>query len=368
MRVWKALWKQVVLQIRGQVRDKRSLVFSLLFPVVIIIALGAALGNDGVSLKVGLADQDGSAVSQQLIGALQAVPILKLTTGDEAGLRSQVAGNKLDALVVIPAGFGRQAAAKGEAAQVRVVMNEVTSSNGQTVATTVNQVVTAYNLQVAGARPTVVVASEQIQAPDREATGGDFLLAGVLTLMLMALNLNGIMNVVVRQRQSGVLRHIFSTPMPTWTWVTSRIISFGLLSFVNCAVIMGLARIFLHVHLSYRVEALGLVIVAGTYAFLGIGLTISAMVSRVEAVQPINAILMIVLQFLGQLWFPVTAQWMQPVVRLMPTYWLSHALRQVTIYRAPLSGVMTDVAVLGAIAVVTIAFASWRFARLKQVA
>jgi ABC-type multidrug transport system permease subunit len=59
---------------------------------------------------------------------------------------------------------------------------------------------------------------------------------------------------------------------------------------------------------------------------------------------------------------------MEPLVKLMPTYWLNRAFRQVTVYRAPVSAVAVDVAVLGAIAVVTIAFASWRFGRLKQVA
>jgi hypothetical protein len=59
---------------------------------------------------------------------------------------------------------------------------------------------------------------------------------------------------------------------------------------------------------------------------------------------------------------------MEPLVKLMPTYWLNRAFRQVTVYRAPVSAVAVDVAVLSAIAVVTIAFASSHFGRLKPVA
>ncbi len=92
--------------------NRRAVLMSIVAPILIAAFFGALFGGSGskpAGIPVGVTDLDRSALSQQVVAALQADSTLKTQVGREDELLPLVRAGKLQALVVLPQGLGEQA-------------------------------------------------------------------------------------------------------------------------------------------------------------------------------------------------------------------------------------------------------------------
>jgi len=94
--------------------NKRALLLHLLMPVVLAAFFGSLFGgNSGAGagkIDIGLTTVDQSDISQHIAAGLKANSSLNVTELGEAEAQAQVRKGKLSVAVVIPDGFGEQAA------------------------------------------------------------------------------------------------------------------------------------------------------------------------------------------------------------------------------------------------------------------
>src|SRR4051812_32536906 len=110
----RALRALTIANIRGFVRDRAALFWTLAFPLIFIFLFGFIFqGSGGAGLDIAWVDQDGSAASGQLRTAFAAGDDVALTDQDrDAAIASMKAGDA-DAIIVVPAGYGAGLEAAG---------------------------------------------------------------------------------------------------------------------------------------------------------------------------------------------------------------------------------------------------------------
>ena len=94
--------------------NRRALVITLAAPIAIAAFFGSLFGGGGgdrapTRVPIAVIDQDGSAISKQIVSGLSADPALKVDVLDHVAAVDLVRKGKLRAAVILPKAFGEQA-------------------------------------------------------------------------------------------------------------------------------------------------------------------------------------------------------------------------------------------------------------------
>ena len=105
--------------------------------------------------------------------------------------------------------------------------------------------------------------------------GAAFLEAGMIGYGVASTAFAGLAITMVIRRESGVLKRIRATPLPPWTYLVAVLVSTFVTFLVEAVILIGLGRVLFSVGLPTRPFSLlvALVIGAGSFAALGLGLT-----------------------------------------------------------------------------------------------
>lgn len=88
--------------LRRLFRDRSNLFFVLVFPLLLVLLLGAAFGASGAQ-RVGIVGDPGDRLAERLTTALEQTDLVLVEVDDEDALRSDVARGFLSAGIVLPA-------------------------------------------------------------------------------------------------------------------------------------------------------------------------------------------------------------------------------------------------------------------------
>jgi ABC-2 type transport system permease protein len=187
--------------LRRMLRDRVSLFFIVLLPIVVILIVGATVGGFD-TFRAGMVSRDTGPLATSLVEDLRASSTVRIRpVDDEAGARTAVRRGELDLLVLIPAGFDATLRS-GEPATVTVLAGGAPGTAAAARAA-VDSVVAHHAARVQAAR----------FATDR--VGGDV----ETNLALAARTQADTPAVTVRtkavERQSGILPTGFSYSAPT---------------------------------------------------------------------------------------------------------------------------------------------------------
>ena len=103
----RALLALTIANIKSYLRDRAALFWTLAFPLIFIFMFGFIFqGGGSASLKIGWVDQDESAASTQLRVAFATPSTNELSDLAQQDALDQMQSGKLDAIIVVPAGYG----------------------------------------------------------------------------------------------------------------------------------------------------------------------------------------------------------------------------------------------------------------------
>jgi ABC-2 type transport system permease protein len=167
---WVITWTELV----RLFRDRGNIFFVLVFPLLLVVLIGASFGGQSAGTRVGVVADPQDAVGEQLradLAALDAVDVEPVT--DVAELRDEVARGALAAGVVVPAGSA-DALAAGEPVAIAFVARQ--DGRAASLQTLVEGVVADRAAIVDAARVATARSEEPIERTTRLAEA----LAGVL--------------------------------------------------------------------------------------------------------------------------------------------------------------------------------------------
>jgi ABC-2 type transport system permease protein len=320
-------------QLRLFSRNRQVLAWSLLFPLIFMVMLGSFFGKGGTgALKLFLVDQDQSVASQTFAAALEATQAAKIIKGTETGqaLKDLKHGEN-ELIVIIPKGY-ETALTKpfNEAdAHIQLFYDETNITTKQTGEFLLNQVVDTISKKITNYKPVVTVLAEGVQTLNLKYI--DFLVPGIVAMMIMSNNLNGVSGQIASWRERGILRRMQSTPLHASSFIAAQITARLILNASQATIVLLVANLIFHTQVRGSWLLLLLFVILGTLTFMSIGFIVASLAKTPESAGPIAGIISFPMLFLGGLFFPINnmPQWVQTIIKLFPIAHLSTAMRQV---------------------------------------
>lgn len=351
--------------LRAYTRDSTALFFSLFFPLIFMLLFGFLnLGAFG-QVSVGVVDEARNEESARFIASLRNVETLKVTTGSLADERARLEKSDRDMVVVIPADFRIARVQPGGSVPTLTVQTNVARAQqaavGQAILT---QIIDQTTFAVVQATPVLNVRTEAVNALN--LTYVDFLTPGILGLTIMQGGIAGVAFALVVERQRGVLRRIFATPLAPRTFLAAQVLQRLILTVLQVLVLLGVAVLVFHVHLVGGIGSVLAVSVIGAILFLCIGFALTGICATENQVAPLMQIVTLPQMFLSGVFFGREAipELLRPVSAVLPLTFLNDALREVATSGASLWDVRGQLLGLGIWIVVGFVLAA-RFFKLE---
>jgi ABC-2 type transport system permease protein len=191
----------------------------------------------------------------------------------------------------------------------------------------------------------------------------DYLFPGILGMNMMFSCLFGVGYVVLRYRKSGFLKRLHATPLTAFEFLTAQVLSrLALILFVTTVLYVGIGTI-IHFQRAGSILLVILIGILGALSMVAMGLTIAARFSSEEVVGGLLNLLTWPMMLLSGVWYSLegSPRWVQWVASLFPLTHVLNAARAVMIDGAGLHQISTDLMYLGVTALVFLALGAWSF-------
>ncbi len=325
-------------------RQRGLLISSLGYAVISMLVFGFLFGgNSSTQTRLGVVDQDHTFVSAQITSQLQKSDALQVYTGSSDEEQQALKDGQRGAVIIIPVGFGQQLVGGGAHLQVFYDQsNPVTAASTQL---TVKAIVDGINRAVTHQPGPVTLDQQAVAAKDMREI--DFITPGMLGMLLMWANLAvGIQ--LVNWREMGITKRLAATPLKPLSMISAQVVARLELSLVQAVILLALATWIFNVHIYGNIGLLALVVTLGALTMLAIGFAIGSFVKKTEAANSILQLVGFPMLFLGGSYLDVNGApgFLQPLIHIMPLYYLNEALRQVMFSGAGWSAIQTGVLVM----------------------
>lgn len=372
------LYHALVIAWKDLIEFKRSrigLVFSILFPVMIIAMFGymfPSSANMVHDVQVGLVPEDSGPYSGNVTSMLRSFysnsstfNLVDVPSVDQA--KAKIMSGEIKGAVVIPQNFSDNIQS-GNQAQVIIFTDPSNPALSAAVTQAFSGAVRLISDQLAkqmissgmsGVSPDFIL---QPISPVTETVvpgGGnyfDFIAPGFIAMSVMMSGLTGLGAAIAREREIGTLDGFLMCPISRVSIIMGKTISRTSLNLIQGSIIIGLAVLLFGVHIRGNPLLIVFILVLGTLSFLGLGIIATAVAKEQESAQLILGLLQFPMMFLCGVLFPVEQMPvpLQVVSRFLPLTYAVNALRKVMILGAGISGIIFELIVLVILCGVTV--------------
>jgi ABC-2 type transport system permease protein len=191
----------------------------------------------------------------------------------------------------------------------------------------------------------------------------DWLFPGILGMNMMFSCLFGVGYVVVRYRKSGFLKRLHATPLTAFEFLAAQVLSrLALILFVTAVLYFGIGAI-IHFHNAGSGVLLALLTLLSALSMIALGLTVAARFSSEELVGGILNLLTWPMMLLSGIWFSLegSPRWVQWIAHIFPLTHAIDAARAIMLDGAGIGQVMPDLIYMAVTALIFLAFGAWSF-------
>jgi len=127
----------------------------------------------------------------------------------------------------------------------------------------------------------------------------------IITLAVVSATLVNVAMRVVEMRESGRLKRLRGTPLPTWAYIGGRICNAFVVSLLMVVLVTAIGHFLYDVPIpTETIPALLLTLVVGTFSFCSLGLALSCAIPSEEASPPITNVVVLPLYFVSGVFVP----------------------------------------------------------------
>jgi ABC-2 type transport system permease protein len=271
------IWKEL-LELR---QDKRMLPIVFVAPILQLVVLGYAATTDVKNVPMIVADADGSSASRDLIQKFDASPYFTVTSIVRSvnDVAPYLEDGRAWMALSIPVGYGQQVGS-GHPTSVQLVADGTDANSTNIALGYASSLVAAYAQDLLAARLPGGQAPAGLQAEVRvwfnqQLESKDFMIPGVLALLLIVMTIVLASMGIVREKESGTLEQLNVTPLRRWQLIVGKLLPYGLIGMIDIFLVVGVAVFWFRVPLLgsfWLLFGLTLVFLLST---LGLGLFVS---------------------------------------------------------------------------------------------
>lgn len=320
------VWKEFI-ELR---RSPQLLRLVLIAPVLQLTLLGYAATTDVRNVPIAIVDADRTPRSRQLIEQFAASPYFDIVAcgSDVREIEGHIASGTAWLALVVPSGFGALVDAPprpgGRGPVVQVIADGTDANSSGVALGYVQGLVSEFNLrrgQEAGARAGAIDGRVRVWFnPDLESR--NFMVPGVLALLLMIVTANLTSMAIVREREQGTLDQLYVTPIGRWELVLGKLLPYGLVGLVDVVLVVAVAVLWFEVPLRGSVTLLLGASLVYLLCTLGLGLFVSTISStQQQAMMTATFFFLIPMLYLSGFIFPIenmpqVIQWLTTLIPL----------------------------------------------------
>jgi ABC-2 type transport system permease protein len=320
MRTVPHIVRKEFLQLR---RDRKMFGISILAPVMQLILLGYAANLDVTNIPLLVCDLDRSASSRELVARFTSTGYFEVvnTVDKIQDIDVYIDNGDASLAVVIPSGFGRELVAGGPAPLQLIADGSETTSGGigLSYATLISSRFSQDIILETLARAGRTSMPPRVQAEVRvwynpELKSRNFMVPGVLGLLLMVMTMLLTSLAIVKERELGTLEQLIVTPIKPRHLIVGKVAPFMVIGIVDVLLVVAVAALLFGLPLKggfWLLFALCLIFLLTT---LGLGLFVST-VSRTQQQAMMTAIFFVLMPMIFFSGFVFPIENMPPVIQ-----------------------------------------------------
>ncbi len=392
------------------VKDWKSFLFLLAMPIAFTLVFGFAFGGFGIEneetdlrLLVGIIDQDrlDGQFSQELLELINKSDVIRPEIISEEiqpeEIEKKVNDDEFPAIIIIPSGYS-DSLLSDEPLRLTTILKPDTKAGAtaqNAIQAAVNRLVNAigaaqFSVRVhegqqpfedeasrqtffdqalkqavaAWDQPPFKVISRQTGVDEKEPSENAFTHSSPGMMVQFAIaGLIGAAEVLVLERKSGSLKRLLTTATSRWDIMLGHFLAMFLMIFIQIAILIIFAQVFLDV--PYLSAPLATLLVAVcTALFTGsMGLLIGTLAKKPEQAVVMSLIPMFILSGLGGAWVPLelTSQTFQTIGHFTPIAWAMDGFQNIVMRGMGLESVLLPAAILLGFATALFGIAVWLF-------
>ena len=315
-------------------QDPRLFGIVIIAPILQLTLLGYAATTDVRNVPLVVVDQDASSESRELVSRFDASPSFEVIDGlssiDEVDgfLNTGKAWMALD----IPAGYGERIRA-GQPTAVQVVADGTDANSTNVALGYAGTLVAAYARELAspsGQPPAPLVSADVRVWFNPQLESKDFMIPGILALLLLVVTTNLSSMSIVREKELGTLEQLNVTPIARWELIVGKMLPYGLIGIIDVLLVVFVALLWFEVPLRGSFLLLFAMSVVYLMTTLGLGLFVSTIsATQQQAMMTASFFFLIPMVFLSGFVFPIENMpaVIQPVTYLIPLRYFLVILR-----------------------------------------
>jgi ABC-2 type transport system permease protein len=344
-------WALSVAILRGFLRDKASVFFAILFPLMFLVLFGGLFS-----------DQDQSKVELIEVGEVSLLDNLPEGAKEAFDQTFEVShSDDLDEALEEVRKGDADAAIEQRGDTLLAHYTQTEQVKAAITQGTLRAFVDGANVAESGEPPKYDFAAERVE--DDSLSTIQFFTPGLLGWAVAMSASFGAAATLQGWRQSKLLRRLQLAPVSTRTVVGARVAVTVAIALAQLAIFIGVGRAFFDLALTGSWWMSVPMLVVGTLCFMAIGLLAGAVAKTAEGAVNMANFFVLPMAFLSGSFFPLDAapSWLRTVSNLLPLKHLNEGMLDVMVRGEGPSAALVPVAILAAFAVVVTLLAAKLF-------
>lgn len=311
-------------------RDPRLFGIVIMAPIIQLSVLGYAATTDVKDIPIAIVDADRSSASRDLINRFEASSNFKIVAmlGSTDEIDRYLDGGAAWMALSIPPDYGRKIeAARNTSLQI---VADGTDSNSTGLAMNYAQTLIAGYVQdlarlrqgsAGQAAPAALVQPEIRVWFNARLESRDFMIPGIVALLLLVITTNLSAMAIVREKEIGTLEQLNVTPLARWELITGKMVPYALIGIIDVILVLIVALYWFEVPMRGSIALLFGMCLIYLVSTLGLGLFVST-ISKTQQQAMMTSIFFFLtpMLYLSGFIFPIEnmPRWIQPLTYLIP--------------------------------------------------
>jgi len=307
----------------------------IIAPLLQLTMLGYAATTDVRNVPVVVADQDRSVASRELVSRFEASEnfVVADTVSNVNAIDAYLDSGRAWMALAIPSGYGERVRT-GQPAVVQVVADGTDANSTNVALGYAGALIATYARELAASSgrgsATPLVRAEIRVWYNASLESRDFMIPGILALVLLVVCATLSSMAIVREKEVGTLEQLNVTPLARWELIVGKLVPYAVLGMVDVFLVVAVAVGWFEVPLRGSFALLLLMCLVYLLTALGLGLFVST-ISRTQqqAMMTTAFFFFLPMIFLSGFIFPIEnmPEVIQPLTYLIPLRYFLVILR-----------------------------------------
>ena len=297
-------------------RDPKMLGINFVAPIIQLVILGYAASLDVRDIPTIVYDMDNSRTSREFVAKFTESGYFTLAryAGSYADVDQAIDRRVASIAIVVPKGFSHRLLS-GEQAELQVIADGSETNSATIGLNYASMIVMQYSRNIIlqkfeavkgrGAKPATIDPEVRVWY-NPELKSRNFMVPGVLALLLMVLTMILTSLAIVKENEAGTMEQLVVTPIRPYQLIIGKLAPFFLIGIVDIILVILVATLWFGIPLKGSVMLLFTLCIIFQMTTLGAGLFVST-VSRTQQQAMLTAVFFVIVPmiFLSGFVFPI---------------------------------------------------------------